>query len=344
MHGQVFPWPEIAEMVARVDDNLEEDNGGPDRRPIVLMTSDYRFATRTLHLIRELAPRWRFLVGHTPHLRPALIWSLYPFVDADVGLRMAEDLHVPCVIASRGNVKQMGPERQRRALNNYMRASAIVPICEQLCTDLCSQEPRLRKARWKTIANGCPVPPDPIDPIDLPWPRPWTVWLSNFNFAAKRQALDEIAETVPDDWPGTILIAGNKGPWAPRVGRIKPHVKFLGFVENKWGLIHAADVCLYHSHLDGQPTALMEMLALGKPVVLGRHPDSGASEFVIDGETGVVRSTPEELLHSVRRLLDDADLRARLGAGARRSAETVWTWQRAAARYDALFTELTERR
>jgi hypothetical protein len=47
-------------------------------------------------------------------------------------------------------------------------------------------------------------------------------------------------------------------------------------------------------------------------------------EAIDDGRTGILATTPEEWLHALETLLDDADLRSRMGARARRDALLRW--------------------
>jgi glycosyltransferase involved in cell wall biosynthesis len=54
------------------------------------------------------------------------------------------------------------------------------------------------------------------------------------------------------------------------------------------------------------------------------------AEIVRPGETGFLAETEDEWVEHLRRLLDDAELRARLGAAARDDARRRWsydTWE-----------------
>jgi glycosyltransferase involved in cell wall biosynthesis len=56
----------------------------------------------------------------------------------------------------------------------------------------------------------------------------------------------------------------------------------------------------------------------------------GLRESIVDGETGLLSQTPAEMTDKVRMLLEDHELRERLGAAARERAAT-FTWERTAA-------------
>ena len=73
---------------------------------------------------------------------------------------------------------------------------------------------------------------------------------------------------------------------------------------------------------DGLPVALLEAMAVGATIVASRMP--GIDAAITDGESGVLvpPGDPRALADALRRLLDDAGLRERLGkAAAARSDE-----------------------
>ncbi|MGI8875848.1 MAG: glycosyltransferase [Egibacteraceae bacterium] len=92
---------------------------------------------------------------------------------------------------------------------------------------------------------------------------------------------------------------------------------------------------------DGLPTVLLEAMALGTCCVA--TPVTGIPEAVQDGLTGLLvpQSRPDELADALRRLLDDAPLRIRLAAAARRRAETHFDVHRQTAVLRAGFAAAT---
>jgi glycosyltransferase involved in cell wall biosynthesis len=55
----------------------------------------------------------------------------------------------------------------------------------------------------------------------------------------------------------------------------------------------------------------------------------GLSESIVDGETGILADTPEELIRRVQEVVHDPELRERLGDQAERRAR-AFTWERSA--------------
>jgi glycosyltransferase involved in cell wall biosynthesis/SAM-dependent methyltransferase len=84
------------------------------------------------------------------------------------------------------------------------------------------------------------------------------------------------------------------------------------------------------------PSKLPEFFATGRPVVL---PRTNVGRFVEDGEEAVLlhRGDALEIAAAVERLLDDDELRARLGQGARAFAERSFSWRASAEKLRMLY-------
>ena len=66
------------------------------------------------------------------------------------------------------------------------------------------------------------------------------------------------------------------------------------------------------SSAEGWCLTVMEAAACGTPSVAMAV--GGLPESIVDGETGLLADTPEELVEKTRLLVEDAELRERLGA------------------------------
>jgi phosphatidylinositol alpha-1,6-mannosyltransferase len=91
---------------------------------------------------------------------------------------------------------------------------------------------------------------------------------------------------------------------------------------------------------EGFGIVFLEAAACGVPQVAGDS--GGAADAVADGETGLVVRSPDdpaEVAAALARLLDDAGLRARLGAAARARAAAEFDYDVLAARLDAALLE-----
>lgn len=90
---------------------------------------------------------------------------------------------------------------------------------------------------------------------------------------------------------------------------------------------------------DGLPTAVLEAMALGVPVVTTAV--NGLAEAVIDGRTGLVvpERDPDAIAEALRRLLTDPELAARLAIGARRHVEDHFALHASVTRLRQLFPQ-----
>ena len=99
---------------------------------------------------------------------------------------------------------------------------------------------------------------------------------------------------------------------------IQAQVEFLGYRNDMPELLAETDIAVLTSVKEGLPRAAIEAMAMGLPVVATRAP--GTREVVRHGETGLTVEIGDEpgLADALGLLLQDSELRARLGAHGRR--------------------------
>jgi glycosyltransferase involved in cell wall biosynthesis len=104
-------------------------------------------------------------------------------------------------------------------------------------------------------------------------------------------------------------------------------------------LERAAVVCLVSSS-EGMPGTLMEGMATGVAVV--GTDVGGTNELVVDGDSGLLVPAydPPALAAALTRLLDDPDLRSRLGAGGRRRMEDCFSLETMVEAKERLYRDL----
>jgi glycosyltransferase involved in cell wall biosynthesis len=103
---------------------------------------------------------------------------------------------------------------------------------------------------------------------------------------------------------------------------IDDRVQLAGERDDVRDLLADADIFVLSSVSEGLPVSVLEAMAAELPVVASRV--GGVPELVADGENGflVPPGNPDELAAAVGRLVEDRDLRRRLGAVGRVRAET----------------------
>ena len=115
-------------------------------------------------------------------------------------------------------------------------------------------------------------------------------------------------------------------------------VRFAGWTDREAlpDVLRRADVYVFPSIQEGMPNTVLEAMACGLPVVACRI--EGCEELVRHGETGLLIPPDDApaLTGAVERLLDDAELRRRMGREGRRVVEREYTWRATAEQYLAL--------
>ena len=113
---------------------------------------------------------------------------------------------------------------------------------------------------------------------------------------------------------------------------IKPHEEALRAIAE-------STVFVLTSVEEGLPTVLIEVMALGKPVIATAV--GGIPEVVKDGVNGILipPKSPEHVAEALRRLLTDSELRRRLGDAARESVKD-YTWSKIAEKYEIVYQKV----
>jgi phosphatidylinositol alpha-1,6-mannosyltransferase len=154
------------------------------------------------------------------------------------------------------------------------------------------------------------------------------------------QALGRLGREYPD-LRYAVVGGGEEREALEREARalgVADRVRFLTEVPDRDlpALYNIAEIYLGVSRLmeqrvEGFGISLAEASACGIPVVAGRS--GGIPEAVRDGETGLLvdAERPDAVAEALRRLLDDAALRRRLGAAGRRAVMERYNWDRVAA-------------
>ncbi len=154
------------------------------------------------------------------------------------------------------------------------------------------------------------------------------------------QALGQLAERYPD-LRYAVVGTGEERETLESEARdlgVAQRVRFLTDVPDRDlpALYNTAEIYLGISRLmeqrvEGFGISLAEASACGLPVIAGRS--GGIPAAVQDGETGLLvdAGQVDAVAEAIGRLLDDAALRARLGAAGRRAVERRYNWDRVTA-------------
>ena len=118
--------------------------------------------------------------------------------------------------------------------------------------------------------------------------------------------------------------------------------KFTGFVpkEDLRALYSACDIFVLPSFGEGDPIALKEALASGKPLVGSKI--GGIAMQIRDGWNGflVEPGNERQLAEKIRYLIDNEEERRRMGKNSRKLAEEEFDWERIAKKYLKVYEEI----
>lgn len=146
-----------------------------------------------------------------------------------------------------------------------------------------------------------------------------------------------------------LHVAG-AGPERPDLERLAARlglgkrVKFLGEIDDAARLLASAHLFAHPSRTEGLSNAVLEAMGEGLPVIASRV--GGNPEVVEEGGTGLLvpPDRPDLLAAALRRLIDDARLRERLGAVGLRAVRERCGKDGIVLRYEEIFRSLPERR
>ena len=111
---------------------------------------------------------------------------------------------------------------------------------------------------------------------------------------------------------GGGLLRSDLEDYAKSLG-ICDRVLFLGIRSDIPDILAATDISVLTSEYEGFPNALIEAMCVGIPVVSTNYP--GIEELIVDDKNGFIvpRNDAESMAAKITQLLDDADLRKRMG-------------------------------
>ena len=147
--------------------------------------------------------------------------------------------------------------------------------------------------------------------------------------------------------PWTLLVIGSdraslETPLKALAGQlgVSDRIRFLGPSRSMDRLLCASDLGVVASHSEGFSNAILEHMAAGLPMVATAV--GGNEEAVVHGETGLIvpARAPEEMAGSLRQLIEDSDLRRRMGQAGLRRVKEHFLLDRCVRDYERLYDTL----
>lgn len=123
-----------------------------------------------------------------------------------------------------------------------------------------------------------------------------------------------------------------------REANIEEQVILCGRMPNPYPYIKYADMMVHTSHIESQGLVIQEAMALGTPCVVTRS--VGPSEFIVDGENGVmVEPDVDSLVDGIYRLAEDKALQNKIIANGHDTLSHGYTPEVVIEKIEKLITE-----
>ena len=214
----------------------------------------------------------------------------------------------PFAVTLHGTDIELAQHLPRLARTVFARASAVIAVSSTIATAARG----LGARDVEVIPNGIELPAVAGTEVQPPYVL----------YAGRLSKEKGVLELV-DAARGLRLVVVGDGPLRRRVPQARGFVPRDELVR----LLDEAAVVACPSRREGFGMTCLEAMAHGKPVVASAV--GGLLDLVVDGETGrlVPRGDRNALRSALEELLRDSELRRRLGAAARRRAES-FDWSR----------------
>jgi len=153
--------------------------------------------------------------------------------------------------------------------------------------------------------------------------------------------LIKAAKNVKEIYPNTILVVTGKGPFYDELKEYAEkagggNVVFAGYVKNPFIPLAICDIYTHISLGEGLPIALLEAMAMGKPIIA--TPVGGIPEAIDDGKNGyLVSPEVEEIAGRIVYLIKNKSESERIGRCARRTSEERFTWRASADKFVEIY-------
>ena len=148
---------------------------------------------------------------------------------------------------------------------------------------------------------------------------------------------------LKDRYPGLRLLIVGQGDIEARLRSlavekgVEKQTVFTGYRSDVDRLLWGMDIFALPSEVEGQPVSILEAMKAGLPVAAARA--GGIPEVVAAGDTGLLcePGNLDDLCQALTRLLDSADLRARMGEAGKKRVERLFSVDNMARRFEGLY-------
>ncbi len=283
-----------------------------------------------------------FIVSLKHRLSPHVISVQTAYAPLLLGYMISKFYRVPMIVTVHGSdIRVHGRSSLLKYLQKMIlrKADYIISVSQEI--------QRILVAEYKLGCNCMEVVHNGVDkalfcttPKTSTKSHPSVSFLGSLRTEKNPFVLFKSIKMLSGKYPGISLHIIGDGPLKPELVRwtqlnhIEKNVIFHGLVthEKAVGLLVENDLFALTSFHEGFPTALIEALALSKPVVASSIP--GVRELIVDGYNGLLfpPDSYESLAEKIDFLVQNPDLAILYGRRGRKEV-SQYTWENVARSY-----------
>lgn len=200
------------------------------------------------------------------------------------------------------------------------------------------------------VPNGIPAPvltgADVRSELGIEPGTPVLGALARLEWQKGYDVLVEAVALAAPALPGLQVLIAGEGAQRPQLEalisrhRLTGTLRLLGHRADGPDFLSALDAVVMPSRWEGSPLALVEAMALARPIVATAV--GGVPDMITDGEHGllVAPEDPAALADGIRRILGDPELAARLGSAAQQRQRRELSIEATVGRFERLYDEL----
>lgn len=238
------------------------------------------------------------------------------------------------------------------------RSALVVPIDSSFTPVLRSWG--IAEDRIHVVPNWAPIDELPSRPKDNAWAashglsgRPAIVYTGTLGLKHDPSLLADAAAALPDR-SVVVVVSQGMGRELLEKAKVEQHLDNLELFdfqpyEDLPDIMGAADVLVAllepHASVYSVPSKVLTYLCAGRPIVAVIPSENTVARIVLEHDAGrlVTPGDHRGLIEALEALLDDDDLRAELGANARKYAEATFDVEAIGARFETILQSAATR-
>ena len=171
--------------------------------------------------------------------------------------------------------------------------------------------------------------------------------VASFSDFKDYHAFNEVAEKCLGIRKDITFLGAGDGPNRKNFSdginpEFQKHIIYPGKVSNIESLINLFDIgMLLSTNGEGFPNAVMEYMALGKPVIATDA--GGTKELVVDGVTGILlrENNPDEIIEKIVYLIDHPDVAMKMGEEGKKRIVADFNLDKMTKKYVELYEQFS---